>query len=118
MAYETIVGESQLLYEITVPGSATLVEDLLSPADLNELKTWAINHRSQNRTLTDVVVLDGFVQCTGNFMIRHKPTGVGEQFAADEKAYFPYVDWHKKVYLSGSGTALVKFVIGFTKRPA
>ncbi len=120
MAYESIIGETQLLYQINYTGTPTLVEKLLSPSDISELVNWAINYRSENKKLTDVVVLDGFIQGDSPFIIRHKIGGVGEIFAADEKAYFPYVDWHKKVYISGSGSgsALVKFVIGFTKRPA
>jgi hypothetical protein len=117
MAYETIIGDNQLLYEITLPGSPALVVNLLSSSDLNELKTWDIEYRSQNRRLSDVVVLDGFIFSENVFGIRHKLGGAVELFAAESKAYFPYTDWHKKVYVSGSGTALVKFVIGFTKRP-
>ena len=43
MAYETNIGENQLLYQITLTGTPTLVKDLLHPNDLDELINWGIN---------------------------------------------------------------------------
>ena len=116
MSYETSIGENQLIYQITLTGTPTLVKDLLSASDLNELRNWEVT-KWPNKQVKNLEVLDGFIQPSATMLVKHKTTGVPESFSAGAFAYFPYLDWHNKIYVSGSGTAIVKFVIGFTRRP-
>jgi len=109
MAHETVIGKNQYIYSITLPGSFALVSSLLSPAALAELGTYDI--------------LDGYIVCEGgDFEVAHDPTltvGTVEPFTASGYAFFPFLDWHHKVYIrttGGSPTARVKIMTGFIRR--
>lgn len=109
MAHETVVGKNQYIYSITLPGSFALVSSLMSGAAHNEISTYD--------------VLDGYIVCEGgDFEITHDPTltvGTTEPFTANGYAFFPFLDWHRKVYIrttGGSPTARLKIMTGFIRR--
>lgn len=102
MALEYSVGFNQLIFLVNLPASTQiLVSQLLSPQQHSELQ----DHR----------VLDGYIYGTSDFYIAHKIDGDEEPFSSHSYAYFPFVDWHKKVYIR-SPTAQVlrlKFILDF-----
>jgi hypothetical protein len=109
MAHETVVGKNQYIYSITLPGTFTPVISLMSPAALAEIGSYD--------------VLDGYIVCeSGDFHIAHDPTltvGTIEPFTANGYAFFPFHEWHRKVYIrtsGGSTTARLKLMTGFITR--
>jgi len=109
MAHETVVGKNQYIYSITLPGAFTPVISLMSPAALAEIGNYD--------------VLDGYiVNEGGSFDIAHDPTltvGSVEPFTANGYAFFPFLEWHRKVYIRSTGgttTARLKLMTGFIRR--
>jgi len=109
MAHETVVGKNQYIYNIVLPGSFASVASLMSPAAHAEIGTYD--------------VLDGYIVCeSGDFEIAHDPTltvGAVEPFTASGYAFFPFLDWHHKVFIrttGGSNVARLKIITGFIRR--
>ena len=109
MAHETVIGNSQFIYSISIPDSFVLVSTLLNGAQLAELGSHD--------------VLDGYIMSeTGGFDISHDPNlvnGAVEPFVANGYAFFPFLNWHRKVYIRSAGgvvTARLKFITGFIRR--
>jgi hypothetical protein len=109
MAHETVVGKNQYVYSIILPASFALVASIMSPDALAEIGTYD--------------VLDGYIVSEGgDFEIAHDPTlviGTTEPFTANGYAFFPFLDWHRKVYIrttGGSPVARLKLMTGFIRR--
>ena len=109
MAHESVVGNNQYIYNITLPASFASVGSLLSANQLAELGSFDI--------------LDGYiVSDAGDFHIAHDPNltyGTYEAFTASGYAFFPFLDWTNRVFIRTSGgvpIARVKIMTGFIER--
>lgn len=106
MAHETTIGKDQRIYEVTLSTSHTNIWDLMDDTQKSEIDKYD--------------VLDGFIYVEGAaFWISHKVGGAEEPFSPARYAYFPFLDWHKKIIIRAAGpvTARVKMILGFIQRP-
>lgn len=102
MALEYTIGYNQLIFLVTVPASTqVLINDLLTPDQKDEIG----NHS----------ILDGYIYGFSEFYIAHKINGDEEPFEANSYAFFPFFNWHKKVYIRSpsSQTIRLKFILDF-----
>jgi hypothetical protein len=102
MSYETSVGKDQRIYNITLSTDLVHIWDLMDETQKSEINNFDI--------------LDGYVYAEGvAFWIAHKIGGAEEPFSPTRYAYFPFVDWHKKIYIRAAGpmVARVKMIVGF-----
>jgi hypothetical protein len=107
MAHETTIGKDQRIYEVTLSTNRTNIWDLMDA--------------TQQEEMGHLDVLDGYIYVEGAaFWISHKIGGAEEPFSPTRYAYFPFLDWHKKILIRAAGpvTARVKMILGFIQRPA
>lgn len=108
MAHESVIGNNQLIFTISITNSFRLVSECMSQAQLD-----SINHHD---------VLDGYIVPAGAIEIAHEfplVNGTFEPFASGAYAFFPFLNWHKNVYIrsvSGTISARQKLMTGFIRR--
>jgi hypothetical protein len=114
MAHETTIGKDQRIYELTIPATPTTIWDLMDDTMKGELHTI----RDGETMVLDV--LDGYIysEITA-FWTAHKIGGAEEPFAPMTYAYFPFLDWHKKVLVRAASPTpfRIKLILGFISRP-
>lgn len=106
MAHETTIGKDQRIYEIPLTTALTNIWDLMDQTQRDEIERYD--------------VLDGYIYVEGAaYWISHKIGGAEEPFSPTRYAYFPFLDWHKKIKIRAAGpvVARVKMILGFIQRP-
>ncbi len=106
MAHETSIGSDQRIYEIPLTTNRTTIWELMTDEQKNEIGK--------------LDVLDGYIYVEGAaFWVSHKIDGAEEPFSPTRYAYFPFLDWHKKILIRAAGpiTCRVKMILGFIVRP-
>ena len=104
--YEKTIGSYNLIYQITLTGTPTLVRDLLTPSDLDELNTYLIVNGKEDKH-----VVDGYIKCGATFYISHKNGGAEEDVAAGERYPLPVYKWLDYVYIRGAAPATVRILL-------
>lgn len=114
MAHETTIGKDQRIFEVTIPTSRTTIWDIMDDTMKSELKV------VHNGELMVLDVLDGYIYSEiSAFWVSHKETGVEEPFAPQNYAYFPFLDWHRKILVRAAAPTpfRIKLILGFISRP-
>lgn len=99
--YEKTIATGDFVFNIALPGSPTLVVDLL-PSSATQRIT---------NLLSSLDILDGYITCASSFTVSrtHEDAGT-ETVAANEKYLCPMENWINQVLVSGSGTATIRIL--------
>ena len=114
--YERTIASDHRLYQITLPGTATKLKDLLSVDDLQDYNSFINTEKSSevvHATLQSKgykrIVVDGYVVCyTSTIYVSTSDGGAEEPISAGIPFTCPVAFWLDKTYIRGSGTAFIR----------
>lgn len=114
--YEKTVAAIQRIYSVNLTGTPTRVIDLLSTQDREEYKEilngngiYPWNNIIKGRENYKRIVVDGYIICPSSAMlVSTSSTGAQETVPENLQYTSPVIFWLEELYVSGSGSAIVR----------